>query len=102
MVPDMGTIRVRFNSGEEDEWDLLDQTNLGKLVKELAHPKAAGAWISFPVASEENATASYGFVGLSMADVASWHVDGLTDTSAAAALWAELEGLGREEPLRPE
>jgi hypothetical protein len=90
IVPPVASIHVRFVSGDEEVWELLDQTDVNRLVKVLAHP-GPDAWISFPVASEREGLAIYGFVGLSMADVASWHVDGMTDTSAAAALWAELQ-----------
>jgi hypothetical protein len=94
----MATIRVRLHSGDEEDWQLLDDTDLGGLVRQLAHPIAPGAWISFPVASEGGDSSLYGFVGLSVSSIAWWHVDGLVDASAAAALWAELEGLGEEPP----
>jgi hypothetical protein len=87
----MASIRIRFKNGAEEEWPLLDATSLKQLVKQLAQPVGPDEWISFPVASKEDASGLFGYIGFSASAVALWHVDGLPDVSSAAALASDVE-----------
>jgi len=55
--------------------------------------------ISFGVAAESEQTpADYGFVGLQSWQIASWHVDGLLQSSSLIGPWLEAEDAQRERP----
>jgi hypothetical protein len=87
----MAKITIRFFNGDEAEWTLHDAMDLGRLAKDFA--MVSGGWMSFGVASEqeEAGVADYGFVGVRMEHVASWHIEGMVDPKVAAALFAELQ-----------
>jgi hypothetical protein len=87
----MGKIRVRYRSGEIDEWQLNEGMNLPDLVKVLrsSNPTAA---ISFGVAADQPTTAyDFGQVGIRMSEIASWHVDGMLDDAGLIGPWSEAQ-----------
>jgi hypothetical protein len=85
----MATIRVRYSNGDEDTWEFHESMDVRGLIKILSLSTSPA--VSFGVAAKAGGTADYGFVGLRMEHVASWHIDGLLDPGQAAALWAELQ-----------
>jgi hypothetical protein len=93
----MATVWVRYDNGEIDSWQLTDEiaTDVRKFVADMGHAGFANNLFSFPVMPEEGTVGTdYGFVSLKMERVIAWHIDGLVNPAAAAALWAELQGLG--------
>lgn len=91
----MAMLWVRYKNGETDSWRLTDElaTDLGDLVLKLIHSSAVDQVFSFPVSSEEGAPGTdFGYVSLRLSDVVAWHLDGLVNAAAAAAVWAEMEG----------
>ena len=53
--------------------------------------------MSFGVVASSEASTDYGFVGVRVGQIASWHIDGMFDPSVAAALAAELQALEGED-----
>jgi poly(3-hydroxybutyrate) depolymerase len=77
-------------------------TNLHEFVGNLIHASANFNFFSIPVMPEEGTPGTdYGFVGLRMGRVVAWHLDGLVNAAAAAALWADMGG-STESPDDPE
>jgi hypothetical protein len=94
---------VRYDNGETDEWHLTDElaARLKEFVGQLIHASAKFNQFSFPVMPEEGTVGTeYGFVSIRTAKVVAWHLDGLVNEAAAAALWAELGGPTEELPDR--
>jgi hypothetical protein len=93
----MARVRFRYKNGELDEWELNDQVDLAEFVGLLHRTMGDPAIASFGLApGEGEPSVAYGFAGVRMSEVAAWSIEGLTDTSAEAALWAELQGYSPE------
>lgn len=91
----MAAVWVRYENGEEDRWLLTDElaSDLNRFVAKMIHAGSVPNLFSFPVMPEEGvAGTDYGFVSLRMGKVVAWHIDGLVNAAAAAALWAEMQG----------
>jgi hypothetical protein len=96
----VASIWVRYDSGDIDEWELTDalveKEGLEALMRKFGH-SLYGGWdvISFPVKAEGDGTRSgvaFEFVSVQGRKVVAWRLNGLTNESASAALWAEMEG----------
>jgi hypothetical protein len=88
---------VRYENGDTDEWRLTDAvaTDLNDFATRAQHCSAVDDVFGFPVTPEEGTGGTdFGWVCLSMSKVVAWHLDGLVNPAAAAALWVELEGPG--------
>jgi hypothetical protein len=94
----MARITVRFRNGDTSEWELHESMDLGNLATVLTQATGGRGVTSFGVASESGRSTDYGFVGLAMADVISWHIDGMLDPEVAARILAELQTPPNEEP----
>jgi hypothetical protein len=90
--------RVRYRDGSTDEWEVKEAMDLKELVTAFRQRFYASGQLSFAVASEGGLPTDYSIVGLNLADVVSWQVLGLSNPEEETALWAELEGLGPEDP----
>jgi hypothetical protein len=96
----MASVWVRYDNGQEDEWHLTDELGVktGEVVGQLIHALSKGSTYSFAVMPEEGFPGTdYGFVGVNMAKVVAWRLDGLVNAAAAAALWAEMGGPSEEK-----
>ena len=57
--------------------------------------------LSFGVAAEHQQTlADYGFVGLRMTEIVSWHIDGLLESSDLIGPWLEAQDAGDQESAK--
>jgi hypothetical protein len=89
----MAHVRVRYKSGEEDEWMLHERLDLRDLVQTITRSFVRPTGLSnFGIASEsETSTADYGMAGVRWSEVVSWSVDGLVDDAALIGPWSENE-----------
>ena len=96
----MATVRVRYRSGETDEWTLNDQMKPDVVVKALTRMiMNSFPGVSFGVAVEHEQTpADYGFVGLRNDELASWHIDGLLEESGMLGPWLEAQDMTEPSP----
>lgn len=92
----MGSIRIRYVSGDEDQWELHDAMDLGELARKFASA-SSDSMMSFGVVASSEVSTDYGFVGVRVGQIAAWHIDGMFDPSVAAALAAELQALEGED-----
>jgi hypothetical protein len=93
----MASIQVRFKDGGTAEWELHEAFDLDNLVRLLTRLTGTSEMISFVVPAEKGMSAEFGFVGLRMAEVVSWEVKGMFDSTNGAAIWDELQALSQEE-----
>lgn len=84
----MATLRVRYRSGDTDEWDLHERMPLQDLGRTLATTVGPGRMVSFGVASPSGAQTDYGMVGLKLDDIVMWHIDGFVDDEFILSAWA--------------
>jgi hypothetical protein len=83
-------------SGDEGEWELHYAMDLGELAKKFA-TASSDSMMSFGVVASSEASTDFGFVGVRVGEIATWHIDGMFDPSVAAALAAELQALEGED-----
>jgi len=90
---------VRYKNGDTDSWRLTDElaADLSDFVLKLIHSSAEGQIYSFPVSSAGAPGTDFGYVSLRLVEVVAWHLDGLVNAGAAAALWAEMGGPSESE-----
>ncbi len=96
----MAKLWVRYDNGETDDWDLTDELgkDAAKFVADMGHAGHTGNIFGFAVMPDEGIPGTeYGFVTLRMDRLVAWHVDGLVNEAATAALWAEI-GASSEDP----
>jgi hypothetical protein len=95
---DVATLTIRFRGGDERTGTLHDAMDLRELARNFAKGSGSGE-LGFGVVSEEEGagTNDFGFVGLRLDDVVFWHIEGLLDVAADAALFAELQSLENKE-----
>ena len=74
----MATILVRYANGDEDDWELHEAVDLPGLVRKLSLTHQGGA-MSFSVVPKSGRSYDFGYVGIRIDQVASWHIDGLVD-----------------------
>lgn len=76
----MARLRVRYRSGETDEWTINERINSGELAAALGRAISEGGTVGFATDSEVGIEGvDYGFVGLRGNEMASWWLDGLVD-----------------------
>jgi hypothetical protein len=91
----VASVWVRYENGDEGSWHLTDElaAELKEFVANMGHAGSKGSLFSFPVMPEEGMPGTdYGFVSLRMDHLVAWHIDGLVNAAAAAALWAAMQG----------
>ncbi len=93
----MATLRVRFRDGDTDEWTMHERMDLGDLAKFLTESLGRPSIVSFGIASRSGDTpADYGFLGLRMAEVIWWDLDGMVDEEALLGPWSEADAMNRQ------
>jgi hypothetical protein len=100
MSSDVATLWVRYKNGDTDSWRLTDElaVEINDFVVKLISTSARNEVFSFPVLDEEGGPGTdFGYVSLRLTEVAAWHLDGLVNKAAAAALWAEMQGPDHSE-----
>ena len=97
----MASLRVRFKDGSTDEWQLKDGLQLDELVERLVRCTGSEKSISFGAEAESGASTDYNFVGLAMAEVVSWEVTDMFDSTHGAAIWAGMNEPSEGEPHTP-
>jgi hypothetical protein len=76
----MPTLRVRYRTGDTDDWTLHEQQDVEDLAKRLFLALRDRSILGFSVATElGHERTDYGWVSVRMEDVVSCHVDGLLD-----------------------
>lgn len=94
----MGTLRVRFRDGSDEDWPLHDRMKLHDLRNYLFRAQLKGTPVCFGIASPSPQTeADYGYVSFTMADVLWWELDGLVDMGALLIPWAKADGNAQED-----
>lgn len=73
-------LRVRYETGDTDEWELHERMDLHRLGDQLNEGWQGRLIVGFGVASREgDAPIDYGMVALRMAKVIAWEIDGFVD-----------------------
>lgn len=92
----MAMLRVRYRSGDTDEWTLHDRMDLRQLAS-LMHRGLVDKIVSFGAAAEKETTpADFAMVGLRMSEVVSWHIDGMLEEAALIGPWSEDQSFEAE------
>ena len=83
----MGSVRVRYRTGDTDEWDLPEQVSAYELADELhqAVRSPEPQFVNFAVVSRTAEEIDYGRVTLCMDHVVMVEVDGFVDEERIAA-----------------
>jgi hypothetical protein len=84
----VATLRVRYRTGDTDEWDLNEQMKLEGLGEALHETALNKGDVSFGFQTRTGHEGiDYGMAFVHMADVVMWELDGFFDESRLIETW---------------
>jgi hypothetical protein len=91
-------LRVRYRTGDTDEWTIPELVNLDDLHSKLHRGLKNQAMVGFATTAESGEETDFGYAWVRMREVTMFHVDGFVDFERIASHWEpttdDPEGLG--------
>jgi hypothetical protein len=83
----MALLRVRYRTGDTDEWPVHERHDLQELFEALSRAFINERFVSFTVHARSGEEVEYGTVWLQMRDVMMWSLDNDLDQERLASWW---------------
>lgn len=83
----MAMIRVRYVTGDTDEWPVHERHDLNELFAAMSRAFMKGGLISFSTHARSGAELEYGTVWIRMKQVMMWTLDDTVDEERMASWW---------------
>lgn len=86
----MATLRVRYRTGDTDEWVLHDRMDEEEVQQALVKAMRHDGQISFTYQTKEGSDpVDYGRAFIRLSEVLMWEIDGLLNEELMASVWDE-------------